>query len=59
MTVRLDAEQHMRLRVVSSYLKRSSQQVIVDALDAYFAQLPDSVPGNCACWKARVEAASK
>jgi len=50
MTVRLDAARHMRLRLVSSYLKQSSQAIIVAALDAYFARLPAEEPGShCAC----------
>jgi hypothetical protein len=59
MTVRLDPVHHMRLRVVSSYLKRSSQEIFVAALEAYFAQLPAAVPGNCACLKVRLEASTR
>jgi len=59
MTVRLDPLQHMRLRLVSSYLKRSSQHIVVAALDAYLAGLPASVPGNCACLRAALRPATK
>lgn len=59
MTVRLDPVHHMRLRVVSSYLKCTSQQIIVAALDAYFAGLPATVPGNCACLAAALKPATK
>jgi len=59
MTVRLDPVHHMRLRVVSSVMKRSSQQLIVEALDAYFARLPAGTPGNCACLTAMIGAQTK
>jgi hypothetical protein len=59
MTVRLDPVHHMRLRVVSSVLRRSSQEIFVAALEAYFAQLPAATPGNCACLKARLEASTR
>ena len=49
MTLRLEPVHHMRLRVVASFLKRPAQQIIVAALEEYFAQLPATVPGNCAC----------
>jgi hypothetical protein len=59
MTVRLDPVHHLRLRVVSSFLKRSSQQIFVAALEAYLDRLPSSIPGNCACMKARTGASTK
>jgi hypothetical protein len=59
MTVRLDPVHHMRLRVVSSVLRRSSQEIFVAALEAYFAQLPAATPGNCACLKVRIEASTR
>lgn len=48
MTVRLDAAQHMRLRVVSAYQRRSAQDVMVQALGRYLDSLPASAPG-CKC----------
>ncbi|MCH8862561.1 MAG: hypothetical protein IID51_08615 [Proteobacteria bacterium] len=35
MTVRLDHEQHLRLRVFSVHQKRSSQEILTLALDKY------------------------
>ncbi len=35
MTVRLDHEQHLRLRVFSVHQKRSSQEILARALDKY------------------------
>lgn len=48
MTVRLDAAQHMRLRVVSAYQRRSAQEVMVQALGRYLDSLPASASG-CSC----------
>jgi len=48
MTVRLDAAQHMRLRVVSAYQRRSAQDVIVQALGRYLDSLPAGATG-CSC----------
>ena len=59
MTVRLDDVQHMRLRLVTTHLQRSAQDLFVTALDAYLDQLPSTIPGNCACFKRRVEPGSR
>lgn len=59
LTVRLDDVQHMRLRLVTTFMERSAQDLFVTALDAYLDQLPSSIPGNCACMKARREAGSR
>jgi hypothetical protein len=59
MTVRLDDVHHVRLRLVSTYLQRSAQELFVTALDAYLDQLPSTIPGNCACMKARMEPGSR
>lgn len=59
MTVRLDDVQHMRLRLVTTYLQRSAQDLFVTALDAYLDQMPSTIPGNCACMKARQKPGSR
>ena len=59
MTVRLDDVQHMRLCLVTTYLQRSAQDLFVTALDAYLDQLPSTIPGNCACMKARMAPRSR
>ena len=45
-TVRLDPVHHMRLRLVGSYMHRSTQDILVAALNAYLDKLPASVPGG-------------
>lgn len=36
MTLRLEHDQHLKLRLFSAHLKRSSQEVMMDALERYF-----------------------
>lgn len=51
-TLRLDADRHLRLRLASAVDGRSSQQLVVQALDAFLAALPEvealarQVPAN-------------
>jgi hypothetical protein len=59
LTVRLDDVQHLRLRLVTAYLESSAQDLFVTALDAYLDQLPSTIPGNCACLKARMGPGSR
>jgi hypothetical protein len=40
-TLRLDAERHLKLRLASAVLGRSSQMIVTDALDALIATLPE------------------
>ncbi|GAB4151014.1 MAG: hypothetical protein Tsb0016_22980 [Sphingomonadales bacterium] len=50
MTVRLDAERHFKLRLLSAHINRSSQQILIDALDQYLSQHgADISPHMCAC----------
>lgn len=37
-TLRIDAERHLRLRLLSALVHRSSQQLLIEALDALLAQ---------------------
>lgn len=39
-TLRLDAERHLRLRLTSAVAKRSAQQLVTEALDAFLEQQP-------------------
>ncbi|WP_375396203.1 hypothetical protein [uncultured Sphingomonas sp.] len=39
-TLRLDAERHLRLRLANAVCGRSSQQLVVEALDAFLQKLP-------------------
>jgi len=45
-TVRLDPVHHMRLRLVGSYLRRSAQDIMVEALNSYLDTLPQEPPGD-------------
>lgn len=40
-TLRLDAERHLRLRLASAVSKRSAQNLVIEALDRYLAQMGD------------------
>lgn len=40
-TLRLDADRHLKLRLASAVVGRSSQQIVTEALDAFLAALPD------------------
>lgn len=40
-TLRLDAERHLRLRLASASRNRSAQALVVEALDAFIASLPE------------------
>ena len=39
-TLRLDAQRHLKLRLASTMLDESAQQIVTDALDAALARLP-------------------
>jgi hypothetical protein len=49
-TLRLDAERHLKLRLVCAVSHRSAQQVVTDALDAFLAtqNLPADLSGGAA-----------
>ncbi len=49
-TLRLDAERHLKLRLVCAVSHRSAQQVVTDALDAFLAtkSLPADLSGGTA-----------
>lgn len=40
-TLRLDADRHLKLRLASAVVGRSSQQIVTEALDAFLAGQPD------------------
>ncbi|MET0373577.1 MAG: hypothetical protein ABW128_04880 [Rhizorhabdus sp.] len=39
-TLRLEADRHLRLRLASAVTKRSAQQIVTEALDAYLDNQP-------------------
>ena len=50
MTVRLDSERHFKLRLLSAHCNRSSQQILIEALDQYLSEHgADISPHMCAC----------
>jgi hypothetical protein len=51
LTVRLDRDRHRRLRIFGARQECSSQDVIIRALDAYFASCGD----RCACLRGESE----
>ena len=40
-TLRLDPDRHLRLRLASASRNRSAQALVVEALDAFLATLPE------------------
>lgn len=52
-TLRLDAERHLKLRLVCAVQNRSAQQIVTDALDQFLSGLPeidrlaDQLPRDC------------
>ena len=50
MTVRLDHERHHRLRVLSAHLNKSSQEILVEALDKFLdKRSPEAADHGCTC----------
>lgn len=49
-SVRLDRERHLKLKLTAAHLQRTLQDVITDALDRYLEQLgPEVLRTDCAC----------
>ena len=49
-SVRLDRERHLKLKLTSAHLQNSLQDIIVDALDRYLEQIsPEVLRSECAC----------
>lgn len=40
-TLRLDTDRHLRLRMTSTMLDRSAQDIVTEALDLFISQLPE------------------
>jgi|GEM_PF-5789133 len=50
LSLRLDPERHLRLKLASVHSRKSAQQIMTDALDLYLTQLASTVSGGtCAC----------
>ncbi|RMF12162.1 MAG: hypothetical protein D6763_01455 [Alphaproteobacteria bacterium] len=56
MTLRLDQQRHLRLRILSAHINRSSQDILTEALDRFldqFAHMPEM--RQCDCLKAQAD----
>ena len=50
MSVRLDRERHLKLKLTAAHLETSLQDIFTDALDRYLEQIgPEVLRGDCAC----------
>lgn len=49
--LRLKRKRFVRLKLASALLRRPTQDIVSDALDAWFATLPPDVLGDCDCMK--------
>ena len=49
LSLRLDPERHLRLKLAAAHLRRSSQAIMLDALDAYLSTVTTAMDGNCHC----------
>jgi hypothetical protein len=49
LSVRLDQERHLRLKLAAAHLRRSSQTIMLEALDEYLAKVAPAIGGDCAC----------
>jgi len=49
-SLRLDDERHLRLKLTAAHLHKNLQDIVVAALDGYLEQIgPAVMNGNCAC----------
>lgn len=50
LTLRLDRERHLRLKLVGAHSRRSVQEILTSALDEYLDRVvPEAFNGRCAC----------
>ena len=50
LTLRLDRERHLRLKLVGAHSRRSVQEILTLALDEYLDRVvPEAFNGRCAC----------
>ena len=55
LTLRLDRERHLRLKLTSAHARRSVQDILTMALDEYLEKVvPEAFNGGCACLSATV-----
>ncbi len=53
--LRMKRPRFVKLKLSSALLRKPVQDIVAEALDAWFARLPTEVLGDCACMKARGE----
>lgn len=49
LSVRLDPDRHLRLKLAAAHLRRSSQTIMIEALDAFLADMAPALATDCAC----------
>lgn len=49
LSVRLDPDRHLRLKLAAAHLRRSSQAIMLDALDAYLSTVTPALDLACPC----------
>lgn len=49
LSLRLDPERHLKLKLAAAHQRRSSQAILLDALDAYLATVAPELDVNCPC----------
>jgi hypothetical protein len=47
--LRLKRQRFVRLKLSAALLRKPVQEIVSEALDAWFRQMPDDVKGGCAC----------
>ena len=51
--LRMKRQRFVKLKLSAALLRKPVQEIVADALDAWFEKLPADVMGDCACLKAR------
>lgn len=60
MTVRMDEEQHIKLKVYCAHAKKSAQDVFLEALDAFIeSHQDDAEMVDCACFRSSKKSPAK
>jgi hypothetical protein len=53
--LRMKRQRFVKLKLSSALLRRPVQDIVAEALDAWFDRLPTDVLGDCACMKSRCD----
>ena len=53
--LRMKRPRFVKLKLSAALLRKPVQDIVAEALDAWFERLPPDVLGDCACMKARGE----